>query len=392
VGTDCKSERSRFGILDFDNNIENPFFSFKYTLSKSKIDSLDFQIMSDNDAVIYEMKHLKPVIIKASKKPEILFEAKKPKQGPLVSKTWDYQEAYKQHALFEPADYTQEGEYYIHWDGFDSNEIYDSTRFDGKTLKAKITAIKDGKQKSITVDFSTKYSQVQWTDVKINKKAKQIDVTLRVNLKDGGDTGLNKGDTVSAEAIAYYKEIPISKRTKSYDELKNMALDGINRFWSRNSSNIGKGLKIGADLYEVNVNANCDEKKGLPAPKIIFLTNDTAGRSRNWELSRILYYNVGYIKYSHGWGYEYANDEDYKMTSAHEIGHQVLKSIGGHNYSKSHKGSSTIITQEDLNIPLPTAGEIDLMMYYDKYYDISRTVAAEKDVFGLIWCTKLEIK
>jgi hypothetical protein len=54
--------------------------------------------------------------------------------------------------------------------------------------------------------------------------------------------------------------------------------------------------------------------------------------------------------------------------------------------------SSTILTQEDLKIPLPTAGEIDLMMYYDKYYDISRTVAAEKDVFGLVWCTKLEIK
>jgi hypothetical protein len=61
----------------------------------------------------------------------------------------------KQHIRVESSNCTQEGEYYIHWDGFDSNEIYDSPRFNGKDLKAKITVIKGGKQKNATVDFST---------------------------------------------------------------------------------------------------------------------------------------------------------------------------------------------------------------------------------------------
>lgn len=398
-----------FGILDFDNNIENPFFSFKYTLSKSKIDSLDFQIMDDNDAVIYEMKHQKPLIIKASKKPEILFEAKKPTQGPLVSKTWDYQEAYKQHALLEPADYTQEGEYYIHWDGFDNNEIYDSTRFDGKTLKAKIIATKDGKQKSITVDFTTKYNQVQWTDVKIDKKAKKIDLTLRVNLSDGGAEGLNKVDAVSSEAIAYYKNAPITTRAKTYADLEKITLQGINQFWSRNSKNIGGAVKIGSDDYEVYVNAKAD-KKGLSAPSIVYQTNTEEGRSRNFELSRKLFFHEGYLYRDYwkkrpstdplyinkGWQYINADIEDYKMVSAHEIGHQILLTYGGHIYSKTHKGTShwSMIIQDpdDDATYIPKTGEIDLMKYYIDYYDIPRTIISEFDLLKAIWLTKLIIK
>lgn len=139
-----KNEKSLvpFGILDFKDNIENPFFSFKYKLSKSKIDSLSFQILDETDNPIYQMTYLKTVIVEASKKPEILFEAKKTTEGSLISKTWDFLKIYNNYSLVEPDDYTKEGEYYIHWDGFDDNEVYDSTRFAGKKLKAKITAKK----------------------------------------------------------------------------------------------------------------------------------------------------------------------------------------------------------------------------------------------------------
>ena len=86
--------------------------------------------------------------------------------------------------------------------------------------------------------------------------------------------------------------------------------------------------------------------------------------------------------------------EDFKMTSAHEIGHEILVAFGGHAYSKRHKGSSTLITQEVLpsEPPFPKIGEIDLMKYYKNYYDIPRTIASEIDVLGLLWLTKIKIK
>lgn len=43
----------------------------------------------------------------------------------------------------------------------------------------------------------------------------------------------------------------------------------------------------------------------------------------------------------------------------------------------------------------PIIGEIDIMKYYNNEpnpKDTSRLVAAEKDVLGLIWLTKLKIK
>ena len=88
------------------------------------------------------------------------------------------------------------GEYTILWDGFDEKGIYDSTLFNDTKLEAKITATKDGKQKSANLDFSTAYSQVQWTDVRIDKKPKRIDVTLGVNLTDGGTKGLSSWNNI----------------------------------------------------------------------------------------------------------------------------------------------------------------------------------------------------
>lgn len=408
-----------FGVLDFKENPENPFFCFKYKLSKSKIDSLSFQIMDENDAVIYQMTSLKAVIVKASKKTEVLFEAKKPTQGPLLSKVWDFQKIYNQYALSEPSDYTNEGEYLIHWDGFDDNDIYDSTRFNGKNLKAKIIATKGGRQKSLIVDFSTKYSEVDWTDVKIDKKTKRIDVTLRVNLKDGGSEGLscwpntrNFNPPHTKSEICDWDKIPVSEimsgkpiiksRTKSFSDLEKLAIEGLNYHWGRNKNHaVGKSISVNGELFEVYVNSINVENNAIKSPSIKYLTNESPGRSRNWELSRILYYNVGYLKYSKRWYFvnDTESDSDFKHTSGHEIGHEILLAYGGHTYSKSHKGSSTIVTQSPLGDYLyPQRGEIDLMIYYvdDKMhpypmdYNI-RGIAAEKDVLSILWLTKIKI-
>ncbi|WP_407269271.1 hypothetical protein [Tenacibaculum maritimum] len=116
-------------------------------------------------------------------------------------------------------------------------------------------------------------------------------------------------------------------------------------------------------------------------------------------------YNVGYIKYSYGWDYQYLKNEDisFKETFAHEIGHAILKAYGGTFYSYGHKGSVNTITQnKKSNAPkFPLEGEIDIMPYHKenklgKWYRQSnyykRRVAHKKDVLSLIWLTKLNLK
>ncbi|MFL0108216.1 hypothetical protein V2629_15930, partial [Tenacibaculum maritimum] len=275
------------------------------------------------------------------------------------------------------------------------------------------------------VEFTAKYSEVKWVDVKINKSTKRIDVTLWVNLKDGGEIGTEKdctqvgsGQYSSIKTVCPWKKIPekdikrygkppIKSRTKSFKDLKQLALEGLSYHWGRNKNHsIAKNVDINGELYKVFVNAINTTENAIAPLSTKFVTNGSPGRSRNWELSRILFYNVGFLFYNDwkslnpnnpvfknkGWYFENNDVEEFKMTSAHEIGHEILLKYGGHKYSKGHKGSSSIITQKSKNIPLPKQGEIDLMKYYDKYYDKQRTVASQKDVLSLLWLTKLELR
>lgn len=94
--------------------------------------------------------------------------------------------------------------------------------------------------------------------------------------------------------------------------------------------------------------------------------------------------------------------ENFMHTAAHEIGHEILQAFGGKNeYSYVHKNTSTLLTQEvKKTSTLPSSGEIDLMKYYsDDYYIYRatnnyyfRNIADEKDVLGLLWCSKIEIR
>lgn len=297
----------------------------------------------------------------------------------------------------------------ILWDGFDNNDIYDSTHFNNRTLKAIITAEKNGIKKTKEVEFRTSYKEVDWVDVRIDKKNKRIDASLRVNLKDGGAEGLKKYKKISKEALAYYNLPPLTSQARSYKEIEKYTLEGILKLWSRNSANVGRGVNIGSDLFEVYVNAETNTK-GLAAQKIVYQTNTKPGRSRNWELSRILYFYEGYLYYNDwknlnnnhpyyknkGCSYQDADCEDYKMVSAHEIGHEILLAYGGHTYSKTHKGTShwSMVIQDPSEdaTPIPTVGEIDLMKYYTNYYDVQRTVISEFDLLKLIWLTKIMVR
>ncbi|MEM0939551.1 MAG: hypothetical protein AAGI25_07150, partial [Bacteroidota bacterium] len=84
---------------------------------------------------------------------------------------------------------------------------------------------------------------MKWVDVQIDKNTKRIDVTLRVNLKDGGARGIECTEQVVAPDPVIIKECPWDKipkgdlitnkppfktRTKSFKNLEQLALEGLN--------------------------------------------------------------------------------------------------------------------------------------------------------------------
>ncbi|GAA6768679.1 hypothetical protein AAFH68_46350 [Flavobacterium sp. CGRL1] len=433
-----------FGILDCKNNIENPYFSFKYALRNDDIDSLGFKITDEENEIIYQMGYLKPVIIQARKKPLVLFEAKKTTEGPLISKTWEYQKIFEPYVLTEP-DYTKKGEYHLNWDGFDNDEIYDSTRFAGKKLKATITATKGDIVKAKEIELEVSYSEVDWVDIKIDKTAKRIDVTLRVNLTDGGEIGLTC-QTINANmygtparTVCDWDKIPtpiinpsdpiIKSRTRSFSDLEKLALDGLNYHWGRNKNHaVAKNVNIGSDVFELYIKAVNTKKYTMNAVKLTYNTNSDWMRSGNPSEAKDVVstfgkvisgqriaYNIGYLNNvdwyeisKQNWYYEdekkYKVDENFSDTSAHEIGHTILQAYGGTEYSYTHAGTS-YITQEVIKISnggksyfheLKTKGEIDLMYYYEDEpwpgnRDYAKYVASEKDALSLIWLTKIKI-
>ncbi|OXG04389.1 uncharacterized protein DUF4280 [Flavobacterium araucananum] len=425
-----------FGILDFENKEENQFFRFKYTLEKNNIDKLYFEIIAENGEQLYAYTCLKPVIIQNENK-EHFFKTEKTSQIPMASA-----EATIGSPDFEPVDYTTMGSYTISWDGFDNDDIYDSTRFNGKEITARITAIKDNIPKTIAVDFSTKYNEVKWTDVKIDKKTKRIDVTLRVNLTDGGAQGLECntfkiGEEISSETftsneldpfkdivakICPWDKIPediitpdkpiIKKRTRSFKELEKLAIEGLNYHWGRNRNhNEGKNVKINKVDFEVFINSINTNQNSIGGIKLIYNTNGNWLRSGNPDTiedpmsavgnlvsRKAICYNIAYIK-NERWDYyeEESEDCDFMFTSAHEIGHTILKAYGGTIHSYGHKGSVNPYTQNknENAVIFPLNGEIDIMPYYINRLNIdsfNKYIAVEKDVLSFIWLTKIKLK
>jgi hypothetical protein len=331
------------GVPDIGNRAENAFLTFNYTLSDTAVDSLLFEVIDHNGDVLY--RYL---------------------PGP---------------------DYTLPGVHQIVWDGFDNNEIYDSSRFNKQNLQAKITAFKAGKAKIFTLSFTAQYKVVQWLDIKIERRAKKITATLRTNFQDGAG---HKG------------KLALQKRTKSFEELLALAIEGLQYHWGRNEQHpAGKNIILNGEAYEFFMNVINTDKRAVKSPKIVYQTNARSRRSRNWELSRILFYNIGHLQHAGKWYYKAPDkaNSDFKLIAAHEIGHEILLAYGGHLYSKTHKGSSTLLTQAALgNFLYPEYGEIDLMLYYADNQQhpcppdyISRSVASEEDTLGLIWLSKLQI-
>ena len=419
------------GILDFENNYENAFFAFEYTLSSNDIDQLTLEIIDENDKFIYGENYVPEIIISASKKENVRTSLEKGlkeflKREGKPSRIWKWMEVYRDFNISKN-DYTKPGHYILFWNGFDSEGIYDSSIFDKKTFRARLTGIKGEKKKTAEVSFRTEYAEVNWVDVRIDQNNKRIDTTLRVDLKDGGAEGLSPQEQSNIYEPAYTQTIypwdkipqsdieeeqkePIKERTRSFQDLERLVLEGISYHWGRNRNHaVAKNVEINSEKYEVFVNPINTQNKAMDDVSLIYNTNNDWMRSGNpgtvtGVISAIgnlfsrqaVCYNVGYIKDSNGWEYVSEKHEDviFKLTAAHEIGHEILKAFGDVYYSYGHKGTVNTVTQEikDGTPEYPSTGEIDLMKYYQNYYDIPRTIASETDVLGLLWLTKINVK
>lgn len=447
-----------FGILDFNGKTENAFFAFNYQLMQNNVDQLQLTILDEKGNCIFSEINLPEIVITVERESLLVDELKEntPIKNDFNFKPfWDFFSVLKKFQLPIP-DYTKVGSYTILWDGFDNEGVFDSTRFNNKKLTAVLKAQKDDIIKELKIEFHTSYSEVDWVDVKIDRNNKRIDTTLRVNLTDGGEEGLrtithtesettisgeknpfsgysvnlSPWDKIPREILDLYNEEPIKTRTKTFEELKQLVLDGLKKHWSRSFNNglkVGNSIKISNNSYEFNLYPISATSSSLNGISLLFNTNGKWSRSGNPGFLAKLSYNVGYIEYSNGWGYQSEANEniEFKETAAHEIGHPIIFAYGGMIYSWEHKGSSYLFPQDTKPTPdndkskiifeniihrytletageyYPVTGEIDLMKYYNSKDpsgkkitspDNSRTVVAEKDVIGLIWLTKLKIR
>lgn len=410
------------GIPNYKGEPENDKIKFKLIIEGAGVNQWHLSIKS-KDQLIYELfsgsGEIEGVVIKGKKKKD---SQSPPKEIDDVKSTPIQR--------FWP-----KGEYIISWDGFDINNIYDSALMKSENgLIVSIIGQAEFKKKSFAIEKPIKFThkEVDWVDVRIDSNNFKIDTTLRVNLKDGGENGLQcrnrdidpdpkmrvsmkecDWDKIPSTSIVAGKPI-IKSRTKSFTDLEKLAIDGLNYHWGRNNNHAeAKDVKIADDSYEVYINAVNTTEKTMDDVSLVYNTNSKWMRSGNpgaatlnpvsWMGNLIsreaVCYNVGYIKFSNGWGftYDYNEDIEFKFTSAHEIGHEILKSYGSTAYSYGHKGSVHVVTQsmKDNAGSYSTSGEIDIMPYYPNdpplaVYD--KYAAAEKDVLGLIWLTKIKIK
>lgn len=460
------------GIPNYKGEKENDTIDFDLIIEGKGINQWDLVIKHKNE-IIYEL-------FSATQELEEVIVTAKAKKG---SKTNITQPKENKSERYWPAK-----TYKIKWDGFDKNDIYDSTIFTSEEgLIVTVIGKAEQKQKKYTLEkpLKFKYKEVDWVDVKIDNTNKKIDTTLRVNLTDGGAEGLDCSSTpisgsdydeaserlgiknpIKDSTITFcdWDKIPKSElivgkepkksRSKTFKDLENIVFNGLRKHWSRSSTNQlakGKFVIINNEIFEINIFPISSKIKALNSLPLVYNTNNSWMRSGNpggkykdgnldddlmnlipdTGIIQRLSYNVGFIQHDwkddirNGWrfytelGINKAYDaiSDLEETGAHEIGHEIIQAYAGTVYSWQHKGSSYYLPQDTK----PTKGnetlwdkmshwdemdshgenypnndeEIDLMKYYNNEpnpKDTSRLVASEKDVLGLVWLTKLNIK
>lgn len=292
------------------------------------------------------------------------------------------------------------------WDGFIKDK-YDSTWFTKEKFEFTVigTNSKGGQDKHSS-QHRFEYKQCDWLDIKINRSTKKIDVNLRVAISKISKVHVEKRRLVPLVPPAEIKRNNnrpiIGKINITDNEIKTLVKQSVSRYWSRNSSTLtGKqnhpiDIDVNGDKYEVFTTCEISKNNTLPELNVKFNTNTNIARSRNWEGSRIAFYNAGYLKFGKdSWSYydQATASKVFKRVFAHELGHEILLAYGGQTYSKKHKNSSTALQSANSNYKF-VGKEYDLMKYSQQdnpldYYN--KVVASAEDVLSFIWLSRIQV-
>lgn len=300
------------------------------------------------------------------------------------------------------------------WDGFNRQGVFDSKLLKKTPLTIQLHNRNNGNKPVHKLELRAKPAEADWVDIKIDRTKLAIDVELRANIKDGRSKGVGEFPPQEVQDLPGYQNLPATspKRNKHHQlkgfvALRQLAFDGIRRYWGRNL-NMPKN-----QTYALRVNPVHATTNAMDDIELVYNTNGDYLRSSNPGSVRGFYslfanvlperivYNVGWVEYSNGWGYQPQMDADraFSETSAHEIGHEILSAYGGDKYSYSHRDSSYIVPQDPKPVAkgglmYPAAGEIDLMRYYNdrskpaNFY--ARVIASEVDAKSLIWLSRVQ--
>lgn len=282
----------------------------------------------------------------------------------------------------------ESGEHFWNWDGYSNEGILDTRRLKSKSLIVRLIALKGDKMLKVDYRLKNSSKEQEWVDVKVDRNTFTAEIFWRVAFKNGGVDG----DNSLLQPI-------------SYSDLEGMAKDGIEYYWSRNgsrSSGIGNSIATVKGNYKVKVSVSVNVEPAMPSFKLTEVLESDYGRSTSLAGFRKVCHNLGYYyeRYVQQLEINYLSSAEsrFKMDSAHEMGHIVLDKYGdgsSPDYSWSHKGTSSVMTQEPLGgFPMPRTGEIDLMKYSDNpspsYIQFLNSIAASDDVKGLIWLSRVK--
>ena len=290
------------------------------------------------------------------------------------------------YAEADTAELLPAGEHPWQWDGYSLAGVLDTKVLKSAALKVRLTAVKGGLRQIVELPLANESEEVDWIDTRIDRNAGTAQISVRPSFSDGGVSGRNASLTA-----------------KTFEQLKTMAKNGIEHYWSRNGSRpkgIGAPLRTSKGPISVTVLADVNSRPSAEDFPLIEKLDADFGRSTSFAMFKKIYHNAGLwdaARYPAAFA-----DGEFEHTAAHEFGHLVLNNYGDGGlipeYSWSHKETSSVLTQSPKdNHPVPGNGEIDVMHYhsdyprgpqgYQDYWD--RSVASEQDVKGLLWLSRV---
>ena len=285
-------------------------------------------------------------------------------------------------SFFEP------GEHEWHWDGYSNAGVLDTRKLKSKSLTVRLIVLRGEQMIKVDLPLNNSSKEQDWVDVKIDRNSAIVDVFWRVAFDDGGIDGKNQ-----------------SLQSLSYIDLQKMAKEGIEFYWSRNGSRlpkIGEGILTKQGRYKVNVSVSVNIPPAMPSFDLIEFLDSEFGRSTSLKGFRKVCHNLGfYSKIYQFSSAQYISTQAemlFKLTAAHEMGHIVLDKYAPFSltsdYSWTHKSSSSLSQEPLPGTSMPSTGEIDVMKYADKQQSLDvqskHSVAAEEDVKGLVWLSRVK--